>query len=107
MRPRAGLAVIGGTRGVRLAATRSAVVVAVVIGLSSGCATIRQHSTLETEQILSAAGFHMKLTDTPEKLAHLRTYAYADPEVGRCLYAGTASAVPGLPAARTAEAACR
>ena len=56
MRPRAGLAVIGGTRGVRLAATRSAVVVAVVIGLSSGCATIRRHSTLETEQMLSAAG---------------------------------------------------
>ena len=105
MRPRAGLAVIGGTRGVRLAATRSAVVVAVVIGLSSGCATIRRHSTLETEQMLSAAGFHMKLADTPEKLAHLRAltprqlvphrqaeqlyYAYADPEVCRCLYAGT------------------
>ncbi len=105
MRPRAGLAVIGGTRGVRLAATRSAVVVAVVIGLSSGCATIRRHSTLETEQILSAADFHMKLADTPEKLAHLRAltprqlvphrqadqlyYAYADPEVCRCLYAGT------------------
>jgi hypothetical protein len=105
MRPRGGLAVIGGTRGVRLAATRSAVVVAVVIGLSSGCATIRRHSTLETEQMLSAAGFHMKLADTPEKLAHLRAltprqlvphrqaeqlyYAYADPEVRRCLYAGT------------------
>ena len=89
MRPRVGPAVIGGTRGVRLTATRSAVVVAVVIGLSSGCTTIRQYSTLETEQILSAAGFHMRLADTPEKLAHLRTYAYADPEVCRCLYAGT------------------
>lgn len=33
MRSRAGLAVIGGTRGVRLTTTRSAVVVAVVIGL--------------------------------------------------------------------------
>ena len=64
MRPRAGLAVIGGTRGVRLAATRSAVVVAVVIGLSSGCATIRRHSTLETT------------TRMPT-------------EVCRCLYAGT------------------
>jgi len=107
MSPRASLAAaIGGTRGVRLAAMRSAVVVAVVvIGLSSGCAAIRRHSTIETEQMLSAAGFHMKLADTPEKLAHLRTltprqlvphrqadqlyYVYADPEVCRCLYAGT------------------
>jgi len=55
--------------------------------------------------MLSAAGFHMKLADTPEKLAHLQTltprrlvrhsqanqlyYVYADPEVCRCLYAGT------------------
>jgi hypothetical protein len=47
----------------------------------------------------------MTLADTPEKLAHLRTltprqlvphrqadqlyYAYADPEVCRCLHAGT------------------
>ena len=89
----------------RKTAMRNAVVVAVVLGLSSGCATIRRHDTLETEQMLSAAGFHMKLADTPEKLAHLQTltprrlvrhsqanqlyYVYADPEVCRCLYAGT------------------
>jgi hypothetical protein len=89
----------------RRTAIRSAVVVAVIFGLSSACATIRRHSTLETEQMLSAAGFHMKLADTPEKLAHLQTltprrlvphrqanqlyYAYADPEVCHCLYAGT------------------
>jgi hypothetical protein len=105
MRPRAGIAVIGLTRSLKLTAMRSAVVVAVVLALSSGCATIRRHSTLETEQMLSAAGFHMKLADTPEKLAHLQTltprrlvphrqadqvyYVYADPEVCRCLYAGT------------------
>ncbi len=73
MRPRVGIAVIGLTRSMRLTAMRSAVVVAVILGLSSGCATIRRHSTLETEQMLSAAGFHMKLADTPEKLAHLQT----------------------------------
>ena len=106
MSPRASLAAaIGGTRGVRLAAMRSAVVVAVVvIGLSSGCAAIRRHSTIETEQMLSAAGFHMKLADTPEKLAHLQTltprtvvrdvrngqpqYVYADPKTCKCLYVG-------------------
>jgi hypothetical protein len=105
MGPSAGIAGIGLTRSMRRTAIRSAVVVAVIFGLSSGCATIRRHSTLETEQMLSAAGFHMKLADTPEKLAHLQTltprrlvphrqanqlyYAYADPEVCHCLYAGT------------------
>lgn len=81
-----------------------AVLAAVLIALS-GCATIRRHETLDTEQTLSAAGFHMKLSDTPEKLADLRAltprrlvpheregrlyYIYADPEVCRCLYVGT------------------
>jgi hypothetical protein len=105
MRPRAGIGEIGLTRRMRRTALRSAVVVAVVLGLSSGCATIRRHDTLQTEQMLAAAGFRMKLADTPEKLAHLQTltprrlvphrqadqlyYAYADPEVCRCLYTGT------------------
>jgi hypothetical protein len=105
MRPRAGIGEIGLTRRMRRTALRSAVVVAVVLGLSSGCATIRRHDTLQTEQMLAAAGFRMKLADTPEKLAHLQTltprrlvphrqadqlyYVYADPEVCRCLYTGT------------------
>src|SRR5258706_9239340 len=79
------------------------VLVAVVIALG-GCATIRRHEALDTEQVLSAAGFHMKLSDTPEKLASLRAlptrrlvpnerdgrlyYVYADPEVCRCLFVG-------------------
>ena len=81
------------------------VVLAAVLIALSGCATIRRHETLDTEQTLSAAGFHMKLSDTPEKLADLRAltprrlvpheregrlyYVYADPEVCRCLYVGT------------------
>jgi hypothetical protein len=73
MRPRASIAEIGLTRRIRRTAWRSAVVVAVVLGLSSGCATIRRNDTLQTEQMLAAAGFHMKLADTPEKLAHLQT----------------------------------
>jgi hypothetical protein len=73
MRPRASIAEIGLTRRIRRTALGSAVVVAVVLGLSSGCATIRRHDTLQTEQMLAAAGFHMKLADTPEKLAHLQT----------------------------------
>jgi len=78
----------------------------VVIALG-GCATIRRHATLDTEQVLAAAGFVMKLGDTPEKLANLQAlkprtlvpqergghlyYVYADPEACRCLYVGTES----------------
>jgi hypothetical protein len=78
--------------------------VGVLIALG-GCATIRRHATLDTEQVLAAAGFLMKLGDTPEKLASLRAlpprmlvpqsregrlyYVYADPETCRCLYVGT------------------
>lgn len=70
-----------------------------------GCATIRRHATLDTEQVLAAAGFLMKAGDTSEKLASLRAlpprmlvpqsregrlyYVYADPETCRCLYVGT------------------
>ncbi len=70
-----------------------------------GCATVRRSETLDTEQVLAAAGFHMKLADTPEKLAHLQRltprrllphvrdgkvyYVYADPDVCKCVYAGT------------------
>jgi hypothetical protein len=77
----------------------------VALGLSvTGCATIRAHQTAETEQILAAAGFQVKLADTPEKLAHLQTltprkvvrevrdgqpqYVYADPETCKCVYVG-------------------
>jgi hypothetical protein len=77
----------------------------VALGLSvTGCATIRAHQTVETEQVLAAAGFQVKPADTPEKLAHLQTltprkvvrytrdgqpqYVYADPETCKCLYVG-------------------
>ena len=77
----------------------------VALGLSvTGCAAIRAHQTVETEQVLAAAGFQVKPADTPEKLAHLQTltprkvvrytrdgqvhYVYADPETCTCLYVG-------------------
>ncbi len=64
--------------------------------------------TLTTEQLLAAAGFQQKAADTPAKLAHLETltparklvahqrdghlyYVYADPELCKCLYVGTAA----------------
>ena len=85
--------------------TWRAVAVAGLVVALAGCATIRRHQTLDTEQVLAAAGFVMKLSDTPEKLADLRAqkprtlvpqrrgdqlyYIYADPEACRCLYVGT------------------
>jgi hypothetical protein len=76
---------------------------AVLIALG-GCATVGQR-TVATEQVLSAAGFQMKLADTPDRVTSLRTlpprtlvpqlregqmyYVYADPQACGCLYVGT------------------
>ena len=65
-------------------------------------------TTVQTEELLAAAGFDQRLADTPEKLAHLQTltparklvaqerdghlyYVYADPDLCKCLYVGTAA----------------
>jgi hypothetical protein len=71
----------------------------------TGCAAIRANETHWTEQLLTAAGFQAEPAATAEELAHLRTlearvfvkemqngearYVYADPDVCRCLYAGS------------------
>ncbi len=64
--------------------------------------------TLTTEQLLTTAGFHKKVADTPAKLAHLEKltparklvahghdgqvyYVYADPDICKCLYVGTST----------------
>ena len=79
--------------------------VIMVLGIAlAGCATVEKSNAQDTQQMLAAAGFKMKLADTPEKLAHLKTltqrkvvphdqdgkpvYIYADAEFCRCLYAG-------------------
>ena len=87
--------------------TRRVLALACAVVALGGCATIQRHATLDTEQVLAAAGFVMKLGDTPEKLANLQAlkprtlvpqergghlyYVYADPEACRCLYVGTES----------------
>ena len=71
--------------------------------LASGCSTNSQ--AIETERLLAAAGFQMRLADTPDKLTRLtaqpqRTlvphnqdgkimYSYADAKVCKCIYVGT------------------
>jgi hypothetical protein len=73
-----------------------------------GCATIERNATLDKEQMLAAAGFRMKLADTPEKLAKLQAlpqqqlmarakddkivYFYADAATCQCLYLGNEKA---------------
>ena len=84
-----------------------AAIVVLVVGLGvalAGCAAIRNARAIKTERMLAAAGFQMRLADTPEKLAHLETltqrklvpherdgkvyYVYADADSCKCIYVG-------------------
>jgi hypothetical protein len=83
---------------------RGGMLLLALASLVAGCATMRQQRTQATEELLSAAGFKMRLADTPQKLTHLKTlqpfkliarskdnqtvYTYADPEFCKCLYGG-------------------
>jgi hypothetical protein len=76
--------------------------------LLTGCASTRNAKAIETERLLAAAGFQIRLADTPEKLDHLKTltqrqlvphqrddslyYVYADATACKCLYVGTEKA---------------
>ena len=88
---------------------RSLVGLVSVAVLLSGCAAIRKSNTLNTERVLSAAGFQMKFADTPEKRAHVQQidpqrqlgphtingelrFVYADMEYCKCVYVGTEAA---------------
>jgi len=83
-------------------------VTAALVILVAGCAAIRRDEAKSTESVLAAAGFRMKLADTPERLANLQTmrprkivprakdghvvYTYADPTNCHCLYVGDEAA---------------
>ena len=84
-------------------------VIVVVLGIAlAGCAAIQKSDTMDTERALAAAGFQMKLADTPGKLVHLETltqrklvphqkdgavhYVYADATYCKCVYVGTEDA---------------
>ena len=73
--------------------------------LITGCVAIEKSDAMDTERLLAASGFKMKIANTPEKLANItamtqRTvvphdkdgtvyYAYADAEFCKCIYLGT------------------
>jgi hypothetical protein len=84
---------------------RKVLMLALIIALPlAGCAAIQRSEARDTEQLLAAAGFQAKPTDTPERRADLRTmpprklvarskdgnfvYTYADPDYCQCLYVG-------------------
>ncbi|MDP3182851.1 MAG: hypothetical protein Q8M54_08555 [Desulfobaccales bacterium] len=77
----------------------------------AGCAAvqaIQKSEAMDKEQLLTAAGFRVRLADTPQKLAHLQTltqrkliahqrdgkvyYVYADALACKCLYIGNEEA---------------
>lgn len=77
------------------------------LGLSA-CAAIQNQNAMDTERLLAASGFQMRLADTPEKLDHLKTltqrklaphqhqgklyYVYADAASCQCIYIGNEQA---------------
>jgi len=84
---------------------------AVLAGLAfflPACAAIQNQNAMDTERLLAASGFQMRLADTPEKLEHLKTltqrkpvphekdgkvyYVYADAAYCQCLYIGNEKA---------------
>lgn len=72
------------------------------------CASIQKSEAIQTERLLAAAGFQMRLADTPQKMAKLETmtqrklvphekdgepfFVYADALECKCVYAGTQQA---------------
>ena len=82
------------------------------IALAAGVALLAaagcQTTAMETERTLAAAGFQMKMADTPQRLAKIESlpqrkltrvpfqgenrFVYADAKYCKCLYAGTEEA---------------
>jgi uncharacterized protein YceK len=76
---------------------RRALFVVILAVTITGCAAMRARDARSTEQMLAAAGFQMKLADTAQRAADLKTlpprkltvqrygdapyYVYADPDV--------------------------
>ena len=70
----------------------------------TSCAAIKKQDSMDTERLLAASGFKMKLATTPEKMAALKGlpqrklvpqvhegknyFYYADSEFCKCLYVG-------------------
>ncbi|MCF8131430.1 MAG: hypothetical protein K9N10_23225 [Deltaproteobacteria bacterium] len=78
--------------------------VVIVAFMLAGCASLEKNAALDTEGLLMKAGFQKHLADTPQKMAHLKTFAqqrfsrhkrhgklyfiYADAADCQCFYVG-------------------
>ena len=88
---------------------RSTLMVTLVFTLVSvGCLKSPNQKAIDTERLLAASGFKMRLADTPEKLTQIKAltqrqilthrskgellYVYVDAENCQCVYAGSAEA---------------
>jgi hypothetical protein len=88
----------------RSTTTRRAAFVAAFALALIGCQAIENEEAQNTEQLLSAAGFHIRQATTPEQVANIEAmtqrkiviheqngeprYIYADAEDCRCVYVG-------------------
>lgn len=88
---------------------RSCVALGFAVLLVSGCAAMRQREALQTERLLAAAGFQMKLASTAEQTQRLQAFVpqrnltpqqidgelrfvWADASYCKCVYVGTQAA---------------
>ena len=83
---------------------RDAVLALLVLASATGCATLQAAATRSSQQMLAAAGFHMQVADTPERVAELQSlparqlllrpqngavsYVFSDPVGCHCVYVG-------------------
>jgi hypothetical protein len=86
-------------------AVRAAMLAGGLVAILASCQTIENEEAESTEQVLAAAGFHMKEATTPQQLANLKAmtqrkvviqdqdgetrYVYADAEDCKCVYVGS------------------
>ena len=93
---------VKGTLQQHLTLLPKALLLAVPMLLGAACAAIQRFEVRDTERMLVAAGFHMRLVDTPEPQEDLRSipayrivsrtkdhnvvYMYADPDNCHCVY---------------------
>ena len=84
---------------------RFAILCAVLAAVLAGCQMVETSEAEDTEQVLAAAGFQMKVATTPEQMANLEKlsqrklviqeqngqtrYVYADAQDCKCVYVGS------------------
>jgi hypothetical protein len=85
-------------------AMRATAMLSISVVALAACQAIENEEAQDTEQLLAAAGFHMKEAATPDQLANLQAmtqrqivihhqdgrlrYVYADAEDCKCVYVG-------------------